>query len=163
MESLEEQLARYKGMPKIQRDFTENFDGVIDDRNRLVIPKEYREILQRITPESNTLALTLGYIDNAMGSIRVIFFLPELLYNQKSTQVEETGDIRLQYEFASNHYIRSWDEQGRILLPQQLILPTNVSKENDVKIIGCGNIFAAKGTRVDRIDVIGYVNDAKEV
>jgi len=158
MESLEEQLVRYQSMPPSRRDFVGTYEGILQDRNRLSIPKEFRDIIDLIQPSSGIVAFTLA----SYGFIPVIQFMPEIVYNQRAAKVSAVDDLKLKADFAGSYYIRKWDGQGRLLIPQRFLNLTHIQEGNDIYIIGCNETFIARAVQVDHVEPEEFVRDVKE-
>lgn len=110
------------------------YEHSLDPKNRLVVPRRFRDALTE--EKGSDFILTLGQ-DGCIG-----LFLPSqwerYLDRLESTDIQDKAKARqLRRAVFSSAVPAHLDEQGRILIPQQL--KTHARLKKDVLITGAGN------------------------
>lgn len=110
------------------------YDLVIDEKSRLLVPSEFRK---EITEVCNEKSLLCRY-----GHNRVLWIYPENYYREMMSRRQETILTREEEEaFAEAYYGMTfrlqWDAQGRVVLPDKILKRCRLERE--ITLIGAGD------------------------
>lgn len=134
--------------------FYGNYEHSLDDKNRVLLPSKFRDLLKKDKIEK--LIITA-----ALPSERCLLTFPEAKYESfVSSWISEDKGPRdpqtrqLERWFNSLAFPVQMDKSGRILIPQQLLTEKSISK--DIFIVGNSN-------RIEIWDKAAYIEEMKKI
>jgi MraZ protein len=110
------------------------YESVLDDKSRLLIPADFRKEITEAREEKSLIC--------RVGRNRVAWLVPENYYReliaQRRTSIVPGEDEEKFNEAYYGMICRlSWDQQGRVVVPEKIIKRTNLGK--NLTLVGAGD------------------------
>ena len=109
-------------------------DATIDDKNRLLIPSDFRKEIIEARNEKTLIC--------RIGRKRVTWLYPEgyfreLITRRRMSLTPDDDEEAFNEAYYGMIYRLAWDAQGRVVMPEKVLARANLMKE--VTIIGAGD------------------------
>ena len=110
------------------------FDASIDDKNRLLIPSDFRKEIIDARNEKTLIC--------RIGRKRITWLYPEnyyrdLIAKRRTSLTPDDDEEAFNEAYYGMVFRMAWDAQGRVVLPEKLLTRANLGKE--VTIVGAGD------------------------
>ena len=110
------------------------FDASIDDKNRLLIPSDFRKEIIDARNEKTLIC--------RIGRKRITWLYPEnyyrdLIAKRRTSLTPDDDEEAFNEAYYGMVFRMAWDAQGRVVLPEKLLTRANLKK--DVTIVGAGD------------------------